>query len=77
MQQFLKTPPGSAGAGVVAAELFEQLFVAVNDPDAALDARFGWVAFAAFAAYFKSSGRRRQSNRMGSHPLHAISGTNA
>jgi len=58
MQQFLKTPPGMAGAGVVAAELFEQLFVAVDDADAALDARFGRVAFAAFAAYFKSSGPR-------------------
>jgi hypothetical protein len=56
MQQFLKTPPGAAGAGVVAAEFLDQLFVAMDDPLAALDARFGWIAFAAFAAHFKSSG---------------------
>jgi hypothetical protein len=58
MQQFLKTPPGAAGAGVVAAEFLEQLFVAVDDPHSTLDARFGWIAFTAFAAYFKSSGPR-------------------
>jgi hypothetical protein len=58
MQQFLKTPPGTAGAGVVAAEFLDQLFVAVDDPYSAFDARFGWIAFAAFAAYFKSSGPR-------------------
>jgi hypothetical protein len=58
MQQFLKTPPGMAWAGVVAAEFLDQLFVAVDDPDAALDARFGWIALPAFAAHFKSSGPR-------------------
>jgi len=58
MQHFLKTPPGSAGAGVVAAEFLEQFFVAVDDPQTALYARFGWIAFAAFAARFKSSGPR-------------------
>jgi hypothetical protein len=54
MQHFLKTPPGAAGAGVVSAEFFEQLFIAVDDPVAAFDAGFGWVALAAFAAHFKS-----------------------
>jgi hypothetical protein len=58
MQHFLKTPPGAAGAGVVSAEFFEQFFVAVDDPEAALDAGFGGVAFPAFAAYFKSRNPR-------------------
>jgi hypothetical protein len=58
MQHFLKTPPGAAGAEVVAAEFLEQLFVAVDDPLAAFDARLGRVALAAFAAHFKSSGPR-------------------
>jgi hypothetical protein len=58
MQQFLKAPPGAAGARVVAAKFLDQFLVAVDDPDAALDARFGWIALAAFAAYFKSSSPR-------------------
>jgi hypothetical protein len=58
MQQFLKTPPGVAGAGIVASQFLEQLFFAVNDPYSAFDARFGRIAFPAFAAYFKSGGPR-------------------
>jgi hypothetical protein len=58
MQHFLKTPPGAAGAGVVPAELLEQLFVTVDDPDAALHARFGRIALPAFAAHFKSRNPR-------------------
>jgi hypothetical protein len=58
MQQFLKTPPGLARAWIVAAQFLEQLFVAVDDPHSAFDARFGWIASPAFAAHFKSSGPR-------------------
>jgi hypothetical protein len=54
MQHFLKTPPGAAGAGIVAAELLDELFVAVHDPDPALYARFGGISLPAFAADFKS-----------------------
>jgi hypothetical protein len=58
MQHFLKAPPGFAGAGVIAAEFFEQLFVAVDDPQTALYARLGGIALAAFAARLKRSGPR-------------------
>jgi hypothetical protein len=58
----LKTPPGAAGAGVVSAEFLEQFLVAVDDPDAALDVRLGWVALAAFAAHFKSRNPRGGSS---------------
>src|SRR5688500_8601257 len=58
MQHFLKLAGGAAGAEVVAAELFEQLFVAVDDPLAALDARLGRIASPALAAHFKRSGPR-------------------
>jgi hypothetical protein len=51
----LKPVSGAAGAEVVAAEL---LFVAVDDPDAALYARLGGIALAALAAPLKSSGPR-------------------
>jgi hypothetical protein len=58
MQHLLKAACGSAGARVVAAEFFEQLFVAVDDSLSALYMRFGRIAFAAFAAHFKSSDPR-------------------
>jgi hypothetical protein len=54
----LKPASGTAGAEVVAAELLEQLFIAVNDPYSALYARLRRIAFAALAARFKSSGPR-------------------
>ena len=41
MQQFLKPTTRMAGTWVVAAETFEKLLVALYDPFAALDARFG------------------------------------
>jgi hypothetical protein len=53
MQQFLKPLVRSARAGVVAAELLEQLLVAVDDADAALDVRLGRVAAAALAGALK------------------------
>jgi len=40
MQQALKPASGAAGAQIVAAELFAQLDVAVDDTPAALDAGF-------------------------------------
>ena len=53
MQQFLKSACRAARAEIVAAELFEKFLVRVNDADTAertLDARFGRVAFPAFAS---------------------------
>ena len=41
MQHFLKRPPASARARIVAAELLDELLVAVDDPMAAFHARFG------------------------------------
>src|SRR6185503_5848168 len=58
MQHFLKAAVGAAGAEVVAAELSEQLFVAVDDPRAALHARLGRIAFSPLAAPLKRSGPR-------------------
>jgi hypothetical protein len=59
MQHFLKPASGAADARIVAAELFEQLFVAVHDPVAALDARLGRIAGAPFARARKSWAVRR------------------
>jgi hypothetical protein len=58
MQHFLKTPRGAARAEVVSAEFLEQLLFAVDNANAALDARLARIAFAAFAAHFKSRGPR-------------------
>jgi hypothetical protein len=41
MQHFLKRPPASARARIVAAELLDELLVAVNDADTAFHAGFG------------------------------------
>jgi len=49
MQQWLKSPPRSAHARIVAAELLAQFLVAVDDAVAALDARLGRVAPTALA----------------------------
>jgi hypothetical protein len=51
MQQFLKPARGTARAGIVAAQLFQQLLVAVNDAiraGRALDAGFGRETLLAF-----------------------------
>jgi hypothetical protein len=40
MQHLLKPATGTARAWIVAPEFFEQLFVAMDDPHAALHARF-------------------------------------
>jgi len=50
MQQFLKPARGTARAGVVAAQLLAQLFVAVDDAVATLDAGFRWETAAALAS---------------------------
>jgi hypothetical protein len=66
MQQFLKSLVGAAGAGVVAAEFFEELLVAVDDADAAFHVRFGREASAALTGALESrsargSGRVREA----------------
>jgi hypothetical protein len=59
MQHFLKAAARAAGAGIVAAELLVQLFVAVDDALAALDMGLGGEPTAAFAAALKRSAARR------------------
>ena len=50
MQQRLKRLAGAADAGVVAAELLDQLLAAVDDPVALLDLGLRWEALTTFAA---------------------------
>jgi len=49
MQQCLKPAPGTAGAWIVAAELFEKLFIPVHDAMPAFDSGFGRVALPTLA----------------------------
>src|SRR5688572_18015723 len=55
MQQFLKSPPGTAGAGVVAAELLDELLAPSHDPPAALHARLGRETLSAFTRDLEST----------------------
>jgi hypothetical protein len=52
MQHLPKGPASfftaAAGARVFAAQFFQQFLVAMHEAQAALDAGFGWVAFAPF-----------------------------
>jgi len=54
MQQFLKPTAGQARAGIVAAELFDQVLVTVHDPVAALDVRLGREATPTLARRFET-----------------------
>lgn len=69
MQQFLKPPRGAAWAWVVAAEFFDQFFVAMNKAGelaaSALDARFGREAFFALGSRFEITGLLETSWRPG------------
>jgi hypothetical protein len=62
-QQFLKPTGGPAGAGVVAAEFLEELFVAVDDPIAAFDACFGRITLAPLTGGFECTRAVRRSGR--------------
>jgi len=53
-QQFLKPPPRVAGAGIVAAELFDQLDTAMHELLAGFDPGFGWVGFTPLGRDLKS-----------------------
>ena len=53
MQQFLKPAAGTAGAEVVASELFGELFLTVDDAESFLDAGFRWETSATFARDFE------------------------
>jgi hypothetical protein len=64
MQQFLKPAAGAADAAIVAAELLDELFVAVYDAVAALDVRFGGESVTAFAGPRKSWAGRRSRCRV-------------
>jgi len=59
MQQFLKPFSGTAWTRIIPTQLFDQLFVAVDDAVAALDVRFGGETLAPFAHRLKKSARRR------------------
>jgi hypothetical protein len=63
----LKQPPGAAGAEIIAAEYFDQLFVAVDDAIAAFDGRLGREAFASLAHDLKSKVRFRISDGCARH----------
>jgi hypothetical protein len=63
MQHFLKAPVGPARARIVSAELFDQLLVAVNDPDAAFNVRFGREAATALTGALESRAGR-DANRV-------------
>jgi hypothetical protein len=58
MQQAFKAPPGAAGARVVAAELLDQLLLAVDNPQPALDLALGWEPAPALAGRLKRSAAR-------------------
>jgi hypothetical protein len=58
MQHLLKPAAGTAGARVVAAELFEKLLVAVHDAIATLNARLGRIAFAPLTRYLETGTAR-------------------
>ena len=53
MQQFLKPAPGTAGAEVVAPELFGEFLLTVDDAESFLDAGFGWETSPTFADDFE------------------------
>jgi hypothetical protein len=57
MQQFLKPATGAARAWVIAPELLGELLRAMHDALAALHARFGWIAFAAFTDDLETEAR--------------------
>jgi len=58
MQQRLKPKAGSAGAGIVAAKFFKQLFVSVDYPVAAFNMGFRRVTLPPFARDLKTSAGR-------------------
>ena len=57
MQQFLKPAGGTARAGIVAAEFFPQLFVTMDNAEAAFDLCFRWEPFTALAGALEKRGR--------------------
>jgi len=54
MQHFLKAFAGAARAWIIPTQLFEKLLVAMDDPNTALDVRFGWIASTAFTDALES-----------------------
>ena len=54
-QHFLKALAGSAGAQIVATELFGEFLVASNDALTAFDTALGWEALAALTHHLKST----------------------
>src|SRR4051794_12073320 len=63
MQQFLKPLVRATRAGVITAELFQQLLIAVNHSCAAFHVRFRGIPAAALAGALKSRGGRGMDRR--------------
>lgn len=57
-QQLLKAAAGAAGTEVVAAQLLEELFVPMDHPVAAPDARLGRIALFPLTRWLESTGGR-------------------
>src|SRR5206468_4183367 len=76
MQHVLKAAAGTAGAEVVAAELFGQLFVAVDNALSPFDRRFRWESPPPFAYRLKSSVRIRSLRSTWSCPPMLVVGSN-
>jgi hypothetical protein len=48
-------PSGSARTWIIAAELFDELLIAVHEPETAFDLRLGWEAVSTLAGDLKST----------------------
>src|SRR5689334_11740465 len=74
MQQFLKSPSGSAGAEVVAPEFLDEFFLAAHDAIAALNAAFRRITLASAYARPRKHGRWSKSSSHRMTRLHCLDG---
>jgi hypothetical protein len=51
----VQMPSRSARAWIVATELFDELLIAVHEPETAFDLRLGWETFSTLAGDLKST----------------------
>jgi hypothetical protein len=63
-QHRLKFAPRSTWTKIVAAKLFDELDVAMDKAQSALDARLGWEALTPFARRLESKADRRNLGRV-------------
>jgi len=76
-QQFLKASAGRAGAQVIAAQLFEQLLVAVHHAVAASHLRLGGVSPSSAYCLFRKQGRLSKSSLRRMRHLLVLGGVGA